>query len=309
MEIFCIIILWNYIEKRDKMIIEIIWSRQFKLFGVMVMLHSKEQPIGFFDTGVGGLSVLKKSLELMPEENYIYFGDSFNAPYGAKSTEEVKRLTFKAVEFLLEKGVKAVVIACNTATSAAINDLRERYKELPIIGIEPALKPAIETGKQGKILIMATNVTLKEKKFQALVEKYAKDESINPIIPLPCPGLVEYIERGEVDTPELKSFLSNILMPFKEEKLASVVLGCTHYPFVINSIKDILGESVVLIDGSEGTSRELMRQLIAHDLKRDEEAKGSVKIYNSLNTKVILSLRYCLLELEYNKDDCILADL
>ena len=129
-------------------------------------------PIGFFDSGVGGLSVLREAIKIMPNEDYIYFGDSKNAPYGTKTVDEVRELTFKAVEFLLSKGVKGIAIACNTATSAAVADLRKTYPELPLVGIEPALKPAVELNKDGDILIMATSMTLKEEKFKRLMDKY-----------------------------------------------------------------------------------------------------------------------------------------
>ena len=129
-------------------------------------------PIGFFDSGFGGLSVLREAIKIMPNEDYIYFGDSKNAPYGTKTVDEVRELTFKAVEFLLNKGVKGIAIACNTATSAAVADLRKMYPELPLVGIEPALKPAVELNKDGDILIMATSMTLKEEKFKRLMDKY-----------------------------------------------------------------------------------------------------------------------------------------
>jgi len=128
-------------------------------------VNKSDRPIGFFDSGVGGISVLKESLKILPNEDFVYFGDSINAPYGIKSVNEVKELTFNAVDFLLSKGVKVVVIACNTATSAAIDDLREKYKDIPIIGIEPALKPAVEISRGKSIIIMATPMTLAEKKF------------------------------------------------------------------------------------------------------------------------------------------------
>ena len=260
------------------------------------MKFSKESPIGFFDSGVGGLSVLKKAIELMPEENYIYFGDSKNAPYGGRPTEEVRELTFKAVEFLLQKGVKAVVVACNTATSAAINELREKYSHIPIIGIEPALKPAVKSCDSGKIIIMATNVTLKEKKFNALMKSLAEQEGcLNRIIPLPCPGLVEYVEKGKTEGEEVREFLNSKLAPYLGEPISSVVLGCTHYPFVKETISELVGEEVQIIDGSEGTVRELKRKLEEKELRSLEENKGSVIIYNSSENEEIIALSYKLL--------------
>ena len=152
----------------------------------MIEKQITNSPIGFFDSGVGGLSVMKKAMIYMPEENYIYLGDSGNAPYGVKDIPEIKKLTLNNVEFLIEKGVKAVVVACNTATSVAIEELRNKYKDIPIIGIEPALKPAVEMGKDGRIVIMATNATLKEKKFNKLMNKYSSGKDISITLSRAC---------------------------------------------------------------------------------------------------------------------------
>ena len=175
----------------------------------------KNNPIGFFDSGVGGLSVMRESIAIMPNENYIYFGDSKNAPYGTKSLEEVRKLTFDAVEFLLMKNVKAIVIACNTATSAAIEDLRNKYTDIPIIGIEPAIKPAISLNKEGNIIVMATPMTLRENKFKELMNKL--DDKGN-LVPLPCAGLVEYIEQGILEGDDLESYLKEKLNPYLKEQ-------------------------------------------------------------------------------------------
>lgn len=239
----------------------------------------KDRPIGFFDSGLGGLSVMKKAIEDMPEEEFIYLGDSANAPYGIKENVEIKRLTLNGIEFLIDKGVKGIVVACNTATSVAIEDLRMKYKDIPVIGIEPALKPAVELKRDGKIIIMATNATLKEKKFEKLMGKYAQD---NVIVPLPCPGLVEYIENGILEGKEIDDFLRNLLKEHIDSKIGSIVLGCTHYPFVKKAISNIVGPEVAIIDGSKGTSRELKRQLIEMDLVSDRTNRGNIEIFNTL---------------------------
>jgi len=255
----------------------------------MIEKQITNSPIGFFDSGVGGLSVMKKAMIYMPEENYIYLGDSGNAPYGVKDIPEIKKLTLNNVEFLIEKGVKAVVVACNTATSVAIEELRNKYKDIPIIGIEPALKPAVEMGKDGRIVIMATNATLKEKKFNKLMNKYSSGKDI---FPLPCPGLVEFIESGVLEGAELEDFLHEILKDALKKELSSVVLGCTHYPFVKETIQKIVGEYVEIIDGSSGTARELKRKLIEMKMKKASGDKGSVQIYNTLgNEKIELSYK------------------
>ena len=180
------------------------------------MVKKKNMPIGFFDSGVGGLSVLKEAIKLMPNENYIYFGDSKNAPYGVKTVNEVKELTYKAVEFLLDKGAKAIVIACNTATSAAVAELRKSYPNIPLVGIEPAVKPAVQLKTGKSIIIMATPMTIKEKKFNNLISRFKADADIRP---MPCAGLVEFIEAGKLHDDELKEYLKGKYIGYKKEVL------------------------------------------------------------------------------------------
>lgn len=260
-------------------------------------LHMKDckadRPIGFFDSGVGGLSVLKEAINVLPNEDFIYFGDSKNAPYGVKSVNEVKELSFQAADFLLEHKVKAIVVACNTATSAAIEDLRKKYKDIPIIGIEPALKPAVELRKPGKIVIMATPMTLAEKKFQCLMEKY---KSKAQIFPLPCPGLVEFIEKGITEGEELNSFIRNRFSKLVHNEIASVVLGCTHYPFIKKELSKVLGENVDIIDGSMGTVNQLRRMIVANGCLNPKETNGKVEIFNSLEEEEIMETSRKLLE-------------
>ena len=251
-------------------------------------------PIGFFDSGVGGLSVMREAIKVMPNEDYIYFGDSKNAPYGVKSVKEVRDLTFEAVEFLLSKGVKGIAVACNTATSAAVAELRVVYPDLPLVGIEPALKPAIELKKDGSILIMATPMTLREKKFNSLMETYRENAKI---IPVPCAGLVEFIEQGILDGEKLEEYLFNKVNTYKEEKIGSIVLGCTHYPFIKESLSKVVGESVEILDGSLGTVRELRRRLREKDLLTDRESSGKIEIYNSAGNKDLIDLSKRLIEL------------
>lgn len=257
-------------------------------------MDNRKRPIGFFDSGVGGLSVMKEALKLMPNEDYIYFGDSKNAPYGTKTVEEVRRLTFEAVDFLLKKGVKGIVIACNTATSAAVEALRNEYPNIPIVGIEPALKPAVELNKKGSILIMATSMTLKEKKFKNLMERY-KDKA--DIIPVPCPGLVEFIEEGSFEGKEVEDYLHNKLNEFSNKEIASVVLGCTHYPFVKKTISKIIGDKIDIIDGGYGTAKEIQRRLRIMDLLNNEDKEANIEIINSTNKKEIIDLSYRLLNM------------
>lgn len=257
-------------------------------------MNSRNKPIGFFDSGVGGISVLKEALKIMPNEDYIYYGDSINAPYGVKKLEEVRELTYKAVEFLIDKGAKAIVIACNTATSAAVASLRKTYPDMPLVGIEPALKPAVEMHKDGPVIIMATPMTLKEQKFQNLLNKY-KDNA--EIIPMACAGLMEFVEQGNLDSDELKNFLREKFKGYDLNKIGSIVLGCTHYPFVRNAIIEIVGNNIPVIDGGAGTCRELRRRLQVADLITDSDQKGKVTIYNSLKNDNIIDISNKLLNL------------
>ena len=238
-------------------------------------MNTREDYIGVFDSGLGGTSVLRHLLRVMPEEKYLYFGDSANAPYGTKTREEVRDLTFTALEKLMQRGIKAFVVACNTATSAAINELRAAYPELIIIGIEPALKLAADRFPGGALGVMATPMTLREAKFAALMERY---EGSCHVYKLPAPGLVELIESGRADSPETDALLK-ALFDTCPEPLDAVVLGCTHYPFAAKALGRVLGEKVALLDGGDGTARETRRRLAATGLLRSGE--GELILENS----------------------------
>ena len=245
--------------------------------------------IAVFDSGVGGISVLRHLVRLMPSERFLYFGDSANAPYGTKSKDDVKHLTFAAAGMLMEQGIKALVVACNTATSAAINELRADYPHLIVIGIEPALKLAADRFPGGKLGVMATPMTLREEKFALLMDRF--DESCD-IYKIPAPGLVELIESGKADSPETDVLLKKLFAPYPE--LDALVLGCTHYPFAAKAISRVLGDKVALLDGGDGTARETKRRLEAAGLLRTGE--GEVKITNSTNSRQLLTLSAKLLE-------------
>ena len=234
----------------------------------------KTRPIGVFDSGVGGISVLRELIKQMPQENYLYFGDSANAPYGEKTTQQVRQLTLDAAQMLVQRGVKALVIACNTATSAAIQTLRERYPDMIVIGIEPALKVAADRFPKGKIGVMATSVTLREEKFHHQTERFPEAQ----IFPIPAPGLVERIESGNIHTEQTRQLLEALLRPY-QGKLDALVLGCTHYPFASEQIGQIIGPKTVLLDGGAGTARQTQRCLEAAGLLND--GPGSVVIENS----------------------------
>lgn len=252
---------------------------------------TKKDEIAVFDSGVGGISVLRHLRRLMPGERYLYYGDSANAPYGSRPTREVRDLTFGAAEKLYrEHPVKALVIACNTATAAAVKELRQAYPERIIIGIEPALKLAADHFPGGRVGVMATEVTLREEKFDLLLHRFDGSCAVTRIA---APGLVELVETGRADSPETEALLRPILTPYIGA-LDALVLGCTHYPFAADTISRILGPGTVLLDGGEGTARETRRRLEAADLL--ENGPGRVVITNSSADAGMLRLSRKLLE-------------
>jgi glutamate racemase len=251
------------------------------------------RPIGFFDSGLGGISVLRETVRLLPHEDYLYFGDSLNAPYGVKPAGEVQKLCCAAVSRLVSQGAKALVIACNTATSAAIALLRETYPGIPVIGTEPAVKPAVERHPGGRILVMATATTLKEQKFQALREQYGSEAEI---IPVPCSGLMEFVEQGVLRGPEVERYLFDKLDPYMMVPVDAVVLGCTHYPFLTGAIRRVVGRSPEILDGSLGVAQQLERQLAERGLLETRQTPGSVEFENSLDGPEILELSRRLFE-------------
>lgn len=257
-------------------------------------MSTDNRPIGVLDSGLGGISVLRELVKLMPGEDFIYYGDSANAPYGTRTPEEVIDLTKKDVEFLLERGAKAIVVACNTATSVAIKELRAAYEEvLPVIGIEPALKPAVKAKEHSKVVVMATPMTLSQTKFNSMMHIYEDDANI---IKMPCPGLVEYIESGVLDGPVLDAYLEKQFAPYDKAEIDAVVLGCTHYPLIREVIqKHFPGVSVY--DGGFGTAKQTKRRLAERGLLSDRESGGKVEIFNSRNTEEILELSRRLLNM------------
>ena len=239
-------------------------------------MNEKRDYIAVFDSGVGGISVLRHLVRILPGERFVYYGDSANAPYGSRSTQEVRALTLAAVgKLLAEYPLKALVIACNTATAAAVNDVRAAHPELIVVGIEPALKVAADHFPGGRVGVLATEVTLREEKFDTLLHRFDENVTISKI---PAPGLVELVEHGKVDAPETEALLRKVLGPYLG-KLDAVVLGCTHYPFARNAIRRVLGDDVVLLDGGEGTARETRRRLEQAGLL--ENGGGEVILRNS----------------------------
>ena len=254
-------------------------------------MGENRNPIAVFDSGVGGISVLREMVRLMPHEDFIYYGDSLHAPYGTKTTEEVRRLTISHVKNFMAEGDKAVAIACNTATSAAVAALRKMYPALPLVGIEPALKPAAlyaaETERK-RVLVMATPMTIREEKFHRLLEEYRGNAEI---IPMPCPGLMEFVESGHYNSKAVTDFLSQLLYDYRDNAVDAAVLGCTHYPFVRKQIQEILGEKTQIFDGAYGTAKELRRRIEEAGLSHpDQKRRGTVTFRNSAPTPEKMAL-------------------
>ena len=238
----------------------------------------RKAPIGVFDSGMGGISVLRELVRVMPHEDFIYFGDSANAPYGTKPTEVIRELTIRHVENLMAQGAKGIVVACNTATSAAVAVLRKIYPELPLVGIEPAIKPAAVEKPGARIVVMATPMTIRQEKFQKLMARY--EDQIR-IVPLPCPGLMEFVERGDLEGEDLRTYLQELLGTVSAEPIDGIVLGCTHYPLLRGVIGREMGEEVKLVNPAYETAKSLKELLREKNLLASASAKAEHHYYVS----------------------------
>ncbi len=243
----------------------------------------KNKPIGIFDSGIGGTSIWKEVVRLVPHENTIYLADSKNAPYGEKSSEEIIALSIKNTEFLISKECKLIIVACNTATTNAIDYLRENYS-IPFIGIEPAIKPAALLSKTGAIGILATKGTLSSKLFEKTTKEYSKNMTT---IEQDGEGLVPLIEEGKLNSPELSNLLSTYLKPMLNFNIDHLVLGCTHYPYLIPQIKKIMGEKVTIIDSGEAVAKQTKAVLEKHNLLSTSKTRSCHQFYTNSETKVL----------------------
>ena len=249
-----------------------------KLMGMQNKINASALPIGVFDSGVGGISVLKHIRDLMPHENLIYVADSRHAPYGNQTPEFIQERSFWLAEFLLRQGVKALVVACNTATAAAVAGLRERYPDLTIIGMEPAVKPAVAATKTGVVGVLATSGTLKSAQFAALLEHYGQGVEV---VTQACVGLVECVEKGALTSPSTKALLKQYVQPLLDAKADTIVLGCTHYPFVRTLIEELVGKDVVLIDTGAAVAKHLKNRLQENQLLRASDEVGGVSFWSN----------------------------
>ena len=241
-------------------------------------MNQKRDPIGVFDSGVGGISTLQEMIRELPDERFIYFGDTANAPYGTKTTAQVTACVRGVVGRLMEKQIKALVIACNTATGAAAATLRKELS-IPVDGMEPALKPASQVRKNGSVLVLATPLTLQQEKFENLMKQYGQGA-----VKVPCPGLMELVEAD--DEAGARRYLQELFTRYPAEKVDAVVLGCTHYVFLKDMIRDLLPERIAITDGNAGTARQLKRVLAKADLLNGE-GPGSVELETSGTEKDI----------------------
>ncbi len=251
---------------------------------------NSKSAIGVFDSGVGGVSVLRDMARLLPRERFVYYGDNRNAPYGVRSEEEIRSLAMNVADVLMGYDIKALVVACNTATSAAIVQLREKLS-IPVVGMEPALKPASELWCGGQVLVLATPATLRQNKFQQLYELYGQKAIIQP-----CAGLMEFAEREMLEGEEIDAYLNECFAPYRGVQLDAVVLGCTHYVFLKKAIAKAL-PGVPLVDGNSGTARRLEFLLKERNLLR-EEGEGEIAFMTSGNEAEYIPLMERLFKLE-----------
>lgn len=240
----------------------------------------KHRPIAVFDSGVGGISVLQHIHALLPNEQLLYVADSLHAPYGNKSPEEIQSRCINISDFLISKNAKAIVVACNTATAAAIDMMREKYA-LPIIGMEPAVKPAAEASRNGIIGVLATTGTLKSAQFAGLLESYGRNVKV---VTQACVGLVECVERGELQTESTLRLVKKYCQPLLDEGADTIVLGCTHYPFVRPLIERVVGEHITLIDTGAAVAKQLQKRLAELNLLSTSPVLASVKFWTNSQT-------------------------
>jgi glutamate racemase len=250
------------------------------------MTKTSEAPIGVFDSGVGGLSVLGEIRSLLPNESLLYVADCGHIPYGEKTPEFIRQRCAVMAEFFQAQGAKALVLACNTATVAGVADLRERYPNWPIVGMEPAVKPAAAATRSGVVGVLATTGTLQSAKFAALLDRFAIDVHV---ITQPCPGLVELIETGDLVSPAIRNLLRGYVEPLLAAGCDTIILGCTHYPFLKPLLREMIPDSISLIDTGGAVARQLQRllsqhQLLAHGPALESQfwTSGSLELFRNI---------------------------
>lgn len=243
----------------------------------MTRKNKHQGAIGIFDSGVGGLSVLREIRDQFPREDLIYIADQIHVPYGTRSRQQVLEYSEGIIRFLIREGVKIIVLACNTASAVALADLRKKYPDLPFVGMEPAVKPAAEETSTGVVGVLATPATFQGDLYASTVEKFARGVKV---LQNTCPGLVDQIESGKIDHPRTREILQKALDPMLKQNVDKVVMGCTHYPFVIPIIKEIVGDQVRVIDPAPAVARQTGRLLESYSLEANGE-NGSVVFHST----------------------------
>lgn len=238
-------------------------------------------PIGFFDSGAGGIAVLKQAIAILPGENFIYYGDSGHLPYGNKSEAEIKALSLDCGAFLFEKGVKALVVACNTATSISVQMMRDLY-QIPVISIEPAVKPAVEALGDGFVIVLATPATIQQERYNRLLARIGHTERI---INIPCGELAQMIETLDLNSPRIKAYIWEKLSPHSGKRIDGIVLGCTHYSFVGETVQktamELFEGPCAIYDGKYGTAKQLKRVLEERNLLNLSGRESTLSVYSS----------------------------
>jgi glutamate racemase len=253
------------------------------------------QPVGILDSGVGGLSVLQEILKLLPNENLLYYADSGNCPYGVRPQEEIRALTKRVAGFLLTQGAKSLVIACNTASTASVAYLRQLYPLIPIVGMVPAVKPAASLTRSGIVAVLATEATGKAPVLHEVIDRFAGNSTMLICAP---PGLVELVEAGKTDTPETAELLQQYLTPLITQGADTLVLGCTHFPFLRELIKRLFGEKLTVVDSGEAVARQTRKVLEMDELLNPQNEPGSVRYFTSGNPAQVAAVIQRLLKLE-----------
>lgn len=266
---------------------------------------SNDQAIGVFDSGMGGLSVLKAIHEGLPHEHLIYLADTKYIPYGEKEAEFIINRCIKITDYFLSCAVKAMVIACNTATAAAGVVLRERYPDLPIIGMEPAVKPATQATRTGRVGVLATSGTLKSAKFAALLDRFAHDVTV---IAQPCPGLVECIEGGDFKGAKIRELLHKYLQPLLDNGCDTIILGCTHYPFLRPLLSEMLPSHIVIIDTGVAVARYLQSVLMKHDLLSKRNFLGDIDLITTGNLATFNDVANSLWSSHITSSQCVVLE-
>lgn len=244
-------------------------------------------PIGIFDSGVGGISVMRAIRQEMPEESLVYFGDQGHVPYGSRSREQIQGFSEAITRFLLDQHAKIIVVACNTASAAALKTMREKFPNIQFVGMEPAVKPAAEHTQTGKVGVLATPATFQGALYASVVERFAHGVQLFQDT---CPGLVQQIEQGNLGGEETRQILEDALLPMLEKDIDTIVLGCTHYPFVIPLIQQIVGDSVRVIDPAPAVAKQTARLLEASGMRNKSGSNVTIRFYTSGDPAALNSL-------------------